>query len=129
MSTAFALLAVTAISVALSGCCTLAPCHPATALVGTVTTSNGAPVEASRITLYGTNVPIINAKGCFKVRLSDALPFTFVVTAEGFKSVEVKAKPGFYRAKVSLVSVQSSEGSQTEWLAIPASEYETSFCP
>lgn len=104
------------------------PCHPATALVGTVTASNGAPIEVSRVVLYGTNFRT-DTKGCFRAQLADALPFTFVVVAEGYKALDMKAKPGFYRAKVSLAPLQSSEASQAEWLVISSSEYEGSSCP
>src|SRR5436190_10658652 len=122
MPNTLAPLLVATLSVVVSGCCALAPCHPATSLVGTVVTSNGAPIAAGRITLYGTSVPT-DAKGCFKVRLPDALPFLFVVAAEGYRSVEVEVKPGFYRAKVSLASVQSPEASRADWFAISPSEY------
>ena len=128
MPKALALLLVAPGSVVLAGCCALLPCHPATALVGAVAASNGAPIAKSRVVLYGINVRT-NAKGCFKARLRDALPFTFVVAAEGYKTIEMKAKPGFYRAKVSLAPLQSSEASRAEWLAISSGEYEVSSCP
>lgn len=124
---AFALLLMVAMASALSGCCALAPCHPATALIGTVVSENGASVEAARITLYGKNVRS-NARGCFKARFPDALPFTFTATAEGYKSIEVKARPGTYRAKISLASTESSEASRIEWSAISTLEYEDSSC-
>ena len=113
---------------ALAGCCAFVPCHPATALVGTVATADGAPASSIKLSLYGTSVPT-DSKGCFKVRLPDALPFTFVAAAEGYKPVEVKAKAGFYRSKVNLVPVQSTEASRAKWLSISASEYEAFSCP
>ncbi len=128
MLKALALLLVAPGSVILSGCCALMPCHPATALVGAVAASSGAPVQDSRVALYGTNIRT-DAKGCFKARLPDALPFTFVVAAEGYKTIEIKAKAGFYRAKVSLAPLQSSEASRAEWLTISSGEYEASSCP
>lgn len=113
---------------ALAGCCAFVPCHPATALVGTVVAADGAPASSVRLTLYGSRVST-DSKGCFKVRIPDALPFTFGAAAEGYKPVEVVAKPGFYRAKVNLVPVQSTEASRAEWLSISSSEYEGFSCP
>lgn len=128
MSDAFTLLPIAAIAATLSGCCALAPCHPSAALVGAVVTTNGVPVEASRITLYGSKIRT-NANGCFKARLPDALPFTFAATAEGYKSIEVTARPGTYRAQISLASTKSPEVSRIEWSAISTLEYENFSCP
>ena len=121
-------LLIGVLAFALAGCCAFVPCHPATALVGTVATADGAPISSGRLSLYGTSVPT-DSKGCFKVRHPDALPFTFVAAAEGYKPVEIKAKAGFYRSKVNLVPVQSTEASRIEWLSISASEYEAFSCP
>lgn len=127
MPNAPAALLLGTLSCALAGCCAFVPCHPATALAGKVVTANGEPISSARLTLYGTSFAT-NSKGCFKLRVSDALPFIFVANAEGYKPVEVQAQRGFYRAAVKLVPVESAEVSQTEWLAIPQSEYDAFSC-
>lgn len=58
----------------------------------------------------------------------DALPFTFVVTAQGYKSAEIEAKPGFYNVQTKLALTQSPEKSQIEWVSISPAEYR-SFTP
>ena len=99
------------------GCCALAPCHPATSLVGTVTTVGGLPVGNAMIALYGSSV--VTAKsGCFRMSVSDGIPFNFTVTAKGYKPVEMKAKRGIYRVATKLALDNVSEQSRTEWSSI-----------
>jgi len=109
----------------LAGCCALAPCHPATSLVGVVKDSTGVPIANATVMLYGSS-NLTDANGCFKMRFADALPFAFGVAAAGFKSAEVKAKPGFYRVQVELATAQSAESSRIEWRESSADEYSLS---
>nr|WP_316644045.1 carboxypeptidase-like regulatory domain-containing protein [uncultured Roseateles sp.] len=109
----------------LAGCCVLGPSHPATSLAGVVRNSNGTPIANAKVVLYGSS-NITDANGCFKMHFADALPFTFGVVAAGYKSAEIKAKPGFYRVQAELVATQSGESSRIEWRAISGDEYNLS---
>jgi hypothetical protein len=118
---------IAASALALSGCCGFVACHPATAVVGNVVTEHGVAPQSFRVSLYGS-ILSTNAAGCFKSRVADALPFTLVTSSEGFKPAEVEAKRGFYRVKVVLAPVGSSQSSRVEWTAISASEYDAASC-
>lgn len=125
MRSLFALSFPTTVFIALTGCCAFAPCHPATSLVGAVLNADGLPVANANVVLYGTT-STTDSKGCFKMRVAGALPFTFAVTAQGYKSAEIEAKSGFYNVQTKLVPTQSSEKSQIEWVSISPAEYRSS---
>jgi hypothetical protein len=118
---------VGSVTLSLAGCCSFAPCHPATAVVGSILDTSGSPVSAARVVLYGTNFTA-NSSGCFKGRLPDALPFTLVVAADRYKTVESPPKAGFHRLQVKLAPSGSAEQSQIEWSSITSTEYESSSC-
>ena len=127
MRSLFALFFPTAMCIAITGCCAFVPCHPATSLVGAVLNSDGLPVANANVALYGTK-STTDSKGCFNMQVADALPFTFAVTAQGYKSAEIEAKPGFYNVQTKLAPTQSAEKSQIEWVSISSAEYR-SFTP
>lgn len=127
MPHAFTVPSVLVATLVLSGCCAFVPCHPATALVGTVVSPEGTPVASAQINLYGSKLAT-NSGGCFKARLADALPFTFVVAAPGYKAVQVAAKSGFYRTSVVLFPEQAAQSSRVDWFLLSAKEYEEVSC-
>lgn len=120
----FLLFGLVAMCISLVGCCAFAPCHPATSLVGTVRDVNGLPVAHANITLYGTT-STTDSKGCFKMHMVDALPFTFSVTAKVYKSAESEAKAGFYRVNAQLAHTTSLDQSRIERTSISQIEYRS----
>ena len=99
------------------------PCHPATRAVGYVYNENGKPIEGATITLYGYK-SITNANGCFSFDVADALPFELSASAEGFKSITVPSKAGFFLVNVNLASATSTKPSEVEWKEISSNEYK-----
>jgi len=86
--------------------------------------SDSQPLANAQVTLYG-KTSTANSNGCFKTQLADALPFTFVVAAVGYKPIETKASTGFYRVEAKLASAQSPANSQVEWVPITETEYRS----
>lgn len=115
-------LLVVLLVISLSACCAFAACHPATRAVGYVNDENGKPIEGVTVTLYGYK-RITNANGCFAFNVADALPFELSADAEGFKSITVPSKAGFFVISVNLASVGSSEASEVKWKEINSNEY------
>lgn len=109
----------------LSACHLLVPIHPGTWLVGSIMNVDGLPISNARVSLYGTTVNA-STNGCFKLQLPDALPFTFEVTAIGYKRVEMKASPGFFRVEAKLVRDDSFANSSAEWIEITEVAYHSS---
>ncbi|RIX43463.1 MAG: carboxypeptidase regulatory-like domain-containing protein [Rhodocyclales bacterium GT-UBC] len=124
MRSLFSLFIPAAMCIALTGCCAFVPCHPATSLVGAVLNSDGLPVANANVALYGTN-STTDSNGCFSMHVAAALPLTFAVTAQGYKSAEIVAKPGFYNVQTKLVPTLSPEKSQIEWVSISPAEYRS----
>lgn len=108
----------------LSGCCAFVPCHPGTWLVGTVQTLDERPIANATVTLYGKS-ETVNSSGCFNMHLADAMPFTFTVSAEGYKKAETKAMAGFYKVRAKLAPSESPLTSQVEWLPISEADYRS----
>lgn len=106
----------------LSGCCMFVPCHPATHAVGYVNDENGKPIEGATITLYGYK-SITKSNGCFAFDVADALPFELSASAEGFKSITVPSKAGFFIISVNLASVTTSKPSEVKWKEVNSNEY------
>ena len=98
-------------TLALSGCCSFAPCHPGTYIAGVVTDARtGAPVQGASVRLYHYEAAA-KVNGCFALGGPDALPFEFAVSAPGYDPVAVKAVPGSFQADVRLAP--SGSGSTT----------------
>ena len=107
----------------LSACCTFVPCHPATHAIGYVNNENGKPIEGATVTLYGYQ-SITNANGCFAFNVADALPFELSASAEGYKSITVPSKEGFFIVNVNLALAISIKSSEVEWKEISSNEYK-----
>lgn len=105
---------VIATSVAVSGCCAFAPCHPTMTVAGRVTSTAGGPVPGATIRLHSMN-GTSDMQGCFRLSGSDALPFELVVEAAGFKPLAAEAKSGIFRVEVELAPQDSSKASTVNW--------------
>lgn len=110
-------------SLLLGGCCYFGTCHQATYTTGVVIdgVSNQAIPEATvRLYYYET---LTASSGCFSLGGADALPLEFSVSAPGYKSLVVKAVPGFYRATITLFPEGSGDDSVYEFNEISHDQY------
>ena len=73
--------------------------------------------------LYGYQ-SITNANGCFAFNVADALPFELSASAEGYKSITVPSKEGFFIVNVNLALAISIKSSEVEWKEISSNEYK-----
>lgn len=105
---------VVATSLAASGCCAFAPCHPTMNVAGRVASVSGGPVSGAAIRLHSMN-GISDTQGCFRLSGADALPFELVVEAAGFKPLTAEAKSGIFQVEVELAPQDSSEVSTVKW--------------
>ena len=117
-------LLVVLLVLGLSGCCMFVPCHPETRTVGYVSDENGKPIEGATIRLYGYK-SITNSNGCFAFDVADALPFELSASAEGFKSITVPSKAGYFIISINLASASSNNSSVVEWKEISSNEYRS----
>jgi hypothetical protein len=99
--------------VVLSGCCALAPCHPAITVAGRVVAASGEPVVGAAVKAHSKS-GVADAKGCFLLYGADALPFEFLVEASGFKPLRVDMKAGSYQAQVVMAPLNTSQGSSLQ---------------
>jgi hypothetical protein len=62
--------------------------------------------------------------GCFALGGADALPFEFGVSAQGYKSTIVEARPGWYLATVELVPEDRPGASKSETRELSQDRYD-----
>jgi hypothetical protein len=107
----------------LGGCCYFVPCHPATYTTGIVIDGiSKQAITKANVRLYCDETHTAPS-GCFALGGADALPFEFGVSAPGYKPLIVKAVPGFYPAKITLMPEGSGAESVSKFNEISRERY------
>ena len=109
------------IAAIVGGCCAFVPCHPATRIVGVVQ-ARGEPVQGAKVRLF-SDTKVTSGTGCFYFDLPSALPLTFAVSADRYKSIDVPAEFGAYRVSVNLAESSSSAKSVVSWHAMSNGDF------
>jgi hypothetical protein len=111
-------------SLALSGCCNFMPCHSGGYVTGTVRDAvSHRPVSNAAVRLYSYKTRTAQI-GCFALGGADSLPFELGVSAPGYKSTIVEARPGWYWATVELVPEDRPGTSKSEQRELSQDRYD-----
>lgn len=123
MSFKVARLLVLIAPVALGGCCSLVPCHPATYITGTVRDAVSKQViPGAEVRLYSFET-LSGSSGCFALGGADGPPFEFAVSAPGYEPLVIEADPGFFVATVALTPKGGGTESTAKFEAIQRERY------
>jgi hypothetical protein len=121
-------LVAAAIAVIVAGCCSFAPCHRGTRIVGAVKDPSGQPIQNAEVKLFGVAVPV-DRHGCFKVTMADAHPFSITATAPGYRPYNGEVEYGLFKALIILSPNTSSFPDKIFWTRISESTFASAACP